>query len=160
MVNPATPPTTPPTTVRVATRVLLPPGPPGDSEVPDGLVPAESPDPPPTTMASSVDVVAMGDEEVKDDGVDIDVRKDEGPDVVWDTVEVLLWSVTRLEDLTNVVGFLVAEGFGVGKEVVSVAELETPESKVLLPAKAVTVLDKWTDRPDQNRQRIRDQWTH
>ncbi len=35
-----------------------------------------------------------------------------------------------------------AEGFGVGKEVVSVAELETPESKVLLPAKAVTVLDK------------------
>jgi hypothetical protein len=41
-----------------------------------------------------------------------------------------------------------------------VAELETPESKVLLPAKAVTVLDKWTDRPDQNRQRIRDQWTH
>jgi outer membrane lipoprotein SlyB len=33
-------------------------------------------------MASSVDAVAMGDEEVKDDGVEIDVRKDEGADVV------------------------------------------------------------------------------
>ncbi len=89
MVNPATPPTTPPTTVRVATRVLLPLDPPGDSDVPDGLVPTESPDPPPTTMAPSADAVEMGDEEVKDDGeevkddgVEIDVKKDEGADVV------------------------------------------------------------------------------
>ncbi len=69
----------------------------------------------------------------------------------------MLESVTGLEVLTNVVGLLVAEGVGIGNEVVSVAELETPESKVLLPAKAVTVLGKGADRQNQCRQRNRDQ---